>query len=138
MLDSKEKFHEDLIAELKSQNHSVLKEICNSLKEIKELTITLANSRNEDLLCKLDQLNITLQKNNGHLYGDTNSKSNLKSDAGHTAHFSKELNDGKIKFYQAFRSQELSSYYKSLINREEKFVPEKFRVKKTQILLKSK
>ena len=93
MLDSKEKFHEDLIAELKSQSHSVLKEISNSLKEIKELTITLANSRNEDLLCKLDQLNITLQKNNGHLYGDTNSKSNLKSDADYTAHFSKELND---------------------------------------------
>ena len=93
LLDSKEKFHEDLIAELKSQSHSVLKEISNSLKEIKELTITLANSRNEDLLCKLDQLNITLQKNNGHLYGDTNSKSNLKSDADYTAHFSKELND---------------------------------------------
>ena len=74
-------------------------------------------------------MNITLQKNNGHLYGDTNSKSNLKSDADHTAHFSKELNDRKIKFYQAFRSQELSSYYISLINREEKFVPEKFRVK---------
>ena len=74
-------------------------------------------------------MNITLQKNNGHLYGDTNSKSNLKSDADYTAHFSKELNDRKIKFYRAFRSQKLSSYYKSLINREEKFVPEKFRVK---------
>ena len=40
--------------------------------------------------------------------------------------FKDGLNERKLKFYQALRSQELSEYYNSLINGHDKFVPDKF------------
>ena len=85
--------------------------------------ISVSSSQtNTDLLNKLDTLTSCIKKTNA-IFNTGSSEIHLYD---FTRIFKDGLNERKLKFCQAFRSQELPGYYNSLMRRDDKFVPDRF------------
>ena len=125
LLETREEFYTTIIRQFRTNN---LKVIENMIMGFEKLAVAISNisvsssQTNTDLLNKLDTLTSCIKKTNA-IFNTVSSEIHLYD---FTRIFKDGLNGRKLKFCQAFRSQELPGYYNSLIRRDDKFVPDRF------------
>ena len=125
LLETKEVFYSNVIDEFKTNSFRIVENMNMGFEKLANAITNISSNHtdhNKELLQKLDVLCSSINKTNAIVGIPTGNTEYIKV-------FKDELNERKMKFYQAFRSQELSEYYNSLKSGEQKFVQDKFRPK---------
>lgn len=130
LLTENEQFHKDLITQMHHNNKELIDSLNNGFTQ---LTTAINFKSDEDkalnkqLLSKLDNLTNAI-KDSSTSYVPNNKEIPVSTPTLPKPD-EKQLKTRNDKFYQAFRSQEISNYYSSLISQEEPFIPPTFRPK---------
>ena len=127
LIESQNKHFEKYMKEMKTFNKEIITSLNNGFSILSESITDSADTMHGDnvALCKaINNLTETMSKQHAH----QNLATVEKSQFGKL--YDKEILDRSDKFYQVFRSQELSSYYRTLVtDKENPYIPQKFRPK---------
>ena len=113
--------HEEILQEFKNNNEKIVKCLFDGFKSITEAITKSSESTtltSKELCSKIDKLCNSMKSQNI----DTQPKSLQDL-------YDKELLERRNKYYQAHRSEELLTYYKTLLAQDDIFIPPKLRPK---------
>ena len=113
----------DMVVELQQKTLDTFSDFTQKTTEISKNILDKSNIIIEVISNMNRNTNINIPRNDNNL--DTFPKTNKEFDANVQI----ELQKRKRLHYQIYRAQSLSSYYQSLLNHENPFVPAKFRAK---------
>ena len=113
----------DMVVELQQKTLDTFSDFTQKTTEISKNILDKSNIIIEVISNMNRNTNINIPRNDNNL--DTFPKTNEEFDANVQI----ELQKRKRLHYQIYRAQSLSSYYQSLLNHENPFVPAKFRAK---------